>query len=152
MIYTDLTKKAIEIAFRAHEGQVDKAGWPYVLHPVHLAEQMNTEDECVVALLHDVVEDSDITFEELEKEGFTEVQLEALRLLTREKDEPDLTKEEKDRRYFEYVERIGKNPIAKAVKMADLTHNMDKTRLSEITEKDEKRHAKYKKALEMLQN
>ncbi len=152
MIYTDLTKKAIEIAFRAHEGQVDKDGWPYVLHPVHLAEQMNTEDECVVALLHDVVEDSDITFEELEKEGFTEVQLEALRLLTREKDEPGLTKEEKDRRYFEYVERIGKNPIAKAVKMADLTHNMDKTRLSEITEKDEKRYAKYKKALEMLQN
>ena len=150
MIYTELTKKAILVAFRAHEGQTDKAGMPYVLHPVHLAEQMETEDTCVVALLHDVVEDSDTTFEDLEKEGFTDVQLEALRLLTRDESERGLSEEEKDRRYFEYVEKIKSNPIARAVKIADLKHNMDKSRLQTVTEKDEKRYTKYSKALSAL--
>lgn len=140
MVYTELTKKAVNIAYKAHEGQIDKSGIPYIFHPMHLADQMTTEDTCVVAILHDVLEDTDVTYEELSKEGFTKEQLEALKLLTHSSDVP----------YLDYVRNLKDNPIARTVKLADLKHNQDKTRLNVITKKDEKRLIKYKKAENIL--
>ena len=139
MIYTKNTKKAIIIAYNAHINQKDRSGLPYILHPIHLAEQMDTEEECIVALLHDVVEDTDITFEELEKE-FSKTIIDALKLLTHDKDTD----------YFEYIEKIKSNPLAVKVKLADLKHNSDETRLENITEKDIARNKKYVKAIKML--
>ena len=139
MIYTEKTHKAMKIAYEAHQGQVDRAGVPYIFHPFHLAEQMDTESECIVALLHDVVEDTDITFEDLEKDFSSEV-ISALKLLTHQKCIP----------YMHYVEALKENPIARKVKLADLKHNSDITRLSTLTPKDIKRNEKYKKAIELL--
>ena len=101
MIYTELTYKAIKVAFKAHEGQLDKTGLPYILHPIHVAEQMKDEDSCVAAILHDVIEDTDITLEDLRKEGFTEKQLEAVALLTH-----DLSVD-----YMDYIIQLSGNPI-----------------------------------------
>ncbi len=140
MIYTDLTRKAIKIAFEAHDGQFDRSGLPYILHPVHVAEQMKTEDACVVALLHDVIEDTDITFEDLEKEGFSDTQVEGVRLMTHR---PEVD-------YLEYVRRLKPNSIAREVKIADLNHNLDPARLPEVTPKDLARFEKYKMALKIL--
>ncbi len=140
MIYTELTKKAILVAFKAHAGQMDRAGLPYILHPLHIAEQMKDEDTCVVALLHDVIEDTDMTLDDLRQYGFTEAQLEGVRLMTHE-DGVD---------YFDYVRAIKKNEIAKAVKLEDLKHNSDTTRLAEVTDKDMERLKKYKKAEAIL--
>ena len=142
MIYTKKTKMAMKLAYEKHHGQVDKSGLPYIHHPLHLAEQMNTEEACIVALLHDVIEDTNTTFEDLEAFSFGEEIIDALKLLTRNKDED----------YFAYVERISKNPIAKQVKIADLMHNSDPTRLSQIYETDRKRLEKYNKALQILQD
>ena len=139
MIYTENTKKAIIIAYNAHMGQEDKFGMPYIFHPVHLAEQMDSEDECIVALLHDVVEDTDVTMEDLEKEFSSEV-IEALKLLTHDKSVP----------YEEYVLDLKDNPIARKVKLADLNHNSDVTRLINITEKDIERNKKYENAIKLL--
>ena len=119
MIYTNLTKKALKICFNAHINQVDKTGLPYVFHPFHLAEQMNSEDEVCVALLHDTVEDTDITFEDLINEGFNDNIINALKLLTHNDDTP----------YMDYIYKIKDNPIARIVKLADLYHNSDLTRL-----------------------
>lgn len=141
MINTKLTRKAMVIAYNAHANQFDKAGVPYIFHPIHLAEQMDTEIECIIALLHDVVEDTKVTFEQLEKEFSKEI-IEILKLLTHDK-ETD---------YMEYVKKIKENPIAKKVKIADITHNADETRLDKITEKDILRREKYKEALEILNN
>lgn len=141
MINTKLTRKAMIIAYNAHMNQIDKAGIPYIYHPVHLAEQMNTETECIVALLHDVVEDTEITFEQLEKEFPSEV-IEILKLLTHSKDVE----------YMDYIMEIKKNPIAKKIKIADIKHNSDESRLDNICEKDIERISKYKKALDLLQN
>ena len=140
MIYTPLTKKAYKIAFETHRDQLDKTGLPYIHHPLHLASQMTDEVTTCVALLHDVVEDSDMTFEELEKLGFGGEIIDALRLLTHADDVP----------YMDYVREIKKNPVAAAVKRADLMHNSDMTRLDVVTEKDLQRAEKYKKALEIL--
>lgn len=139
MIYTVNTRKAMEIAYKAHHGQVDKSGVPYIFHPIHLAEQMDTEEECIVALLHDVVEDTEMTFEQLEKD-FSEAVIQALKLVTRDQKED----------YMQYVEKIKINPIAKKVKLADLHHNSDKTRLEKMTLIDLKRNEKYQKAIEFL--
>lgn len=139
MIYTGNTRKAMEIAYKAHHGQVDKSGVPYIFHPIHLAEQMDTEDECIVALLHDVVEDTEMTFEQLEKD-FSETVIQALKLVTRDKNED----------YMQYVEKIKMNPIAKKVKLADLHHNSDIARLEKITLIDLKRNEKYEKAIKFL--
>ena len=87
MIYTEMTKKAIRFAFQAHEGQLDRSGLPYILHPLHLAEQMTSEDACVTALLHDILEDTDATVEDLRKEGFSETQIEAVERRSRTEDE-----------------------------------------------------------------
>ena len=149
MIYTELTIRAMKIAYRAHEGQVDKIGVPYIYHPVHLAEQMTTEDTCVAALLHDVVEDSDCSLDDLKAQGFTDAQIEAVRLLTHEIKE-GLDYKGREQEYLDYVRRLKSNPIARIVTLADLTHNMDPNRIKNPTEWDEKRMKKYKKAYEIL--
>ena len=120
MIYTPLTAKAMAIAYSAHHGQADKAGVPYIFHPIHLAEQMEDEISCCVALLHDTIEDTDVTFAQLEPE-FPSAVLDALRLLTHRKEVP----------YFEYVRAIRANPIAVRVKLAEIAHNSDQTRLAD---------------------
>lgn len=139
MINTERTRKAINIAYNAHMGQKDKAGLPYIFHPFHLAEQMETEEECIVALLHDVVEDTDVNFKELEGE-FSSTVIDALKLLTHDKSVD----------YMEYIETLKKNKIAKKVKIADITHNSDFTRLDKVTQEDVLRNEKYRKALEIL--
>ena len=146
MIYTEKTRKALHICFCAHKDQMDKSGVPYVFHPFHVAERMKDEDSTVAALLHDVVEDTDYTFEQLEAEGFGENVMEALRLLTHQSGV--FTEED----YLQYVLKLKQNPIARAVKIADLEHNSDLSRFgSDITERDIMRAAKYQKALVLLQ-
>lgn len=140
MIYTEMTKKALDICFDAHKDQRDKSGLPYVFHPFHLAEQMKDEDSTIVALLHDVVEDSSYTLEDLREQGFREAVLDALRLMTHDPDVP----------YMAYVAQIKKNPIAKKVKLADLRHNSDISRLDAPTEKDRERVEKYREATALL--
>lgn len=140
MIYSQLTKKAMKIAYEAHKNQTDKSGIPYIYHPIHLAEQMKDEQTTCVALLHDVVEDTDIKLCDLRNEGFPESVLEALRLMTHDKMVP----------YMDYVRKIKENPIARAVKLADLKHNSDLSRLDVVDEKANKRVVKYRKAIEIL--
>ena len=140
MIYTEDTKKALRLCFDAHKEQTDKSGIPYVLHPFHLAEQMTDEVTTVVALLHDVVEDTDYTLEDLQKEGFSQEVIDAVALLTHN---PNVL-------YMDYVKRIKQNPIAKAVKLADLNHNSDLTRVDVVDEKVLQRREKYQKAIKIL--
>ena len=140
MIYTTATKKALRMCFDAHKEQEDKSGLPYVFHPFHLAEQMQDETTTIVALLHDVVEDTDYTLEELKKEGFGDVVIDALALLTHD----DVTP------YMDYVARIKENPVAKAVKLADLAHNSDLSRMDTIDEKVMERYRNYQEAIALL--
>ena len=141
MIYTAMTKKALKICFEAHKEQKDKTGLPYVFHPFHLAEQMKDETTTIVALLHDVAEDTDITLDDLRNEGFSNEVIDALALLTHDPAVP----------YMEYVRKIGTNPLATKVKLADLAHNSDTTRLDhEPTEADLKRLQKYQEAKKIL--
>ena len=121
MIYTPLTIRAMQIAYAAHHAQVDTAGVPYIFHPLHLAEQMEEEISCCAALLHDTVEDTEITLEALAADFPPEV-VEAVGLLTHEEGTD----------YYDYVRRIRGNPIAKKVKLADLNHNMDATRFAGV--------------------
>ena len=139
MINTKLTRKAMIIAYNAHKNQVDKSGVPYIYHPIHVAEQMDTEEECVVALLHDVVEDTNVTFKQL-GEVFSKEIIDILKLLTKKK-EID---------YYEYINKIKENAVARKAKIADIKHNLDRSRLDVITDKDIKREEKYKKALSIL--
>ena len=140
MIYTKMTKKAIKLMYEKHKDQVDKAGMPYVLHPLHVAEKMDNEVTTTVALLHDIVEDTDVTFEQLSEYGFSQKVVDALKCLTHK---PDVE-------YFDYIKEIAKNPVATIVKIADLEHNSDLTRLDEISESDLLRVQKYSKSLEYL--
>ena len=140
MLYTPLTKKALTLCFEAHKEQKDKSGLPYVFHPFHLAEQMTDEATTVVALLHDIVEDTDYTLTDLAAMGFGEAVLDAIALMTHDDDTP----------YMDYVARIKENPIAKAVKLADLAHNSDITRMDTITEQDLARVEKYRQAMALL--
>ncbi len=140
MIYTPLTKKAMKLCFEAHKDQVDKSGLPYVFHPFHLAEQMPDEVTTVVALLHDVVEDTDYTLDDLRAMGFPAQVVEALALMTHDKAVP----------YLDYVAAIKFNPIARAVKLADLRHNSDVTRLDMVDDKARERLAKYAQAISLL--
>ena len=150
MIYTDMTRLAMKVAYDAHAGQLDRAGVPYIYHPIHVAEQMDNEDACVVALLHDVVEDTDISLDDLKEMGFTETQLEGVRLMTHIPPEGELSEEEKLEDYLDYVRRIKDNDLAKQVKIADLNHNADPSRCITDTPSDRARYEKYKKALEIL--
>lgn len=133
-------EKAIAIAAKAHEGQTDKGGVAYIMHPLKLMMVMDTEDERITAILHDVVEDSSITIEDLKTEGFSEPVLEAITLLTREKKAS----------YQKYIEAIAENALATKVKMADLSHNMDITRIPEATLKDFKQREQYEKYQQYL--
>lgn len=143
MIYTALTNRAMQIAYEAHAGQVDKCGTPYVFHPCHLAEQMPDEVTTCVALLHDVVEDTPITFEELEREFPPEV-TEPLRLLTHDPAVP----------YRDYIDALVVDPVARTVKRADLMHNLDETRFEGCGYIDEaklsRRRERYRVALDIL--
>ncbi len=140
MIYTELTKKAMKLCFEAHKEQVDKSGLPYVFHPFHVAEQMTDEITTAIALLHDVVEDTDYTLQDLIDMGFPREVTDALALLTHEDGVP----------YLEYVAGIKADPAARAVKLADLAHNSDSTRLDSVDEKALERIEKYRKAIEIL--
>lgn len=140
MIYTSETKKALKLSFEAHKNQVDKSGIPYIYHPFHLAEQMPDENSTIVALLHDVVEDTDYTFEDLQAMGFSDTVVEALKLMTHADSVP----------YMDYVKKIKDNKIACAVKLADLRHNSDLSRLDIVDEKARERQQKYKEAMELL--
>ena len=141
MIYTPLTKKAMNLCFEAHKDQVDKSGLPYVFHPFHLAEQMTDELTTVTALLHDVVEDSDYTLADLGEMGFPATVLDALAMLTHDDGSA----------YLEYVARLKTNPIARAVKLADLRHNSDPTRLDFIDVRMQARLEKYAAAIRLLE-
>ena len=141
MIYTKMTKKALNICFDAHKDQKDKSGLPYVFHPFHLAEQMETEETTIVALLHDVIEDTDITLEDLSAEGFSKSVIEAIALMTHSDDV----------NYMAYVRGIKKNPIAATVKLADLRHNSDLSRLDVVDEQALRRRETYLKAIAFLE-
>ena len=119
MIYTKQTTKALRFAYDAHHGQMDKSGAPYINHPLHVAESMTNEAETIAALLHDVVEDTPFTCEDLLNEGFDPAAVEAVRLLTKSDDVS----------YDDYICAIRENPIARRVKIEDLQHNMDLSRL-----------------------
>lgn len=126
--------------FEAHKEQRDKSGLPYVFHPFHLAEQMEDETTTVVALLHDVVEDSDYTLDDLRRMVFSQEVCEAVDLMTHREGVP----------YMEYVRRIKTNPVAVKVKLADLRHNSDMTRMEAPTERDLQRAEKYREAMRLL--
>ncbi|MEG1847406.1 MAG: GTP pyrophosphokinase [Lachnospiraceae bacterium] len=134
--------KALLFAMEKHKGQVDKAGKDYINHPVYVALHMHTESAKIVALLHDVLEDTDATVEDLTHLRLSKEQIEAIQLLTRtDKTEP----------YMDYIRRIHTNPLAAAVKKQDLLHNMDISRFARPTEKDLLRAQKYQEALELLE-
>lgn len=141
MIYTAKTKAALKLCFQAHKDQLDKSGMPYVFHPFHLAEQMETEETTIVALLHDLIEDTDYTIEDLINMGFNKAITDAVSLMTHA-DNVD---------YMDYICMIKENPIAKAVKLADLKHNSDLTRLDSVDEKALTRREKYLKAMALLE-
>ena len=146
MIYTRLTKKALLLSFNAHKNQKDKGGMPYVYHPFHIAEQMKTEDTTIVALLHDVIEDTEYTLDDLREMGFPRQITEAIALMTHDKSVP----------YLDYIAKIRDNPIAREVKLADLKHNSDLSRLAEESmdvkqiEESLLRVAKYREAIDLL--
>lgn len=140
MIYTTLSKNAFKLCFEKHKEQKDKTGLPYVFHPFYLATQMDDEYSTVCALLHDVVEDSDVTFDDLEKYGYPIEIIDALKLLTHNNDDD----------YFDYVRKVCTNKLALKVKIADLKHNSDLSRLDVIDEWALKRQEKYKKALKLI--
>ena len=143
MIYTDLTKKAMRIAFDAHKEQADKSGLPYIFHPFHLAEQMTDEISVCVALLHDVVEDSPLTFGDLANHGIPLEVIKALVLLTHDESVS----------YSDYVKNIkdSGNQCAIDVKLADLRHNSDLSRLDGFDEKAIARIKKYRDAIAVLE-
>ena len=141
MLYTPLTKKAMKLCFAAHRDQTDKSGLPYVFHPFHLAAQMTDEETTVVALLHDVVEDTEYTLSDLGDMGYPSAVLEAIALMTHDDSVP----------YLEYVAKIKHNHIAKAVKLADLRHNSDLTRLDVVDERAIARAEKYAAAIRLLE-
>lgn len=127
---------ALQIAQKAHAGQVDKAGKDYILHPMTVASYMDTDTEKAIAYLHDVLEDTDVTVDALRKIFPNEI-VDTLITLTHRKDES----------YFEYIQRVSKSKLAKKVKVADLLHNLDITRIKEPTKQDYERLEKYKKAI-----
>ena len=133
-------EKAISIAIEAHKGQFDKAGDPYILHPLRVMFQMETKEEMIAAVLHDVLEDTAITSDQLKEMGFSERVLEALDSVTKKAGE----------KYEDFVQRAALHPIGKKIKLADLRDNMDLSRLEEITDNDIKRVKKYHGALKII--
>ena len=131
---------ALSIARQAHEGQLDKAGVDYIEHPIYVASQVDTEEEKAVALLHDVIEDSSVTAEELLNAGLPETVVTAIQILSKKKGQD----------YQTYLENVKSNPLARVIKLADLKHNSDLSRLPSISAKDRERLKKYKKAMDFL--
>ena len=131
---------ALSIATEAHRGQFDKAGIDYIEHPIFVASQVDSEKEKAVALLHDVIEDSSVTAEELLNAGLPETVVTAVQILSKKKGQD----------YQTYLKTVKSNPLARAVKLADLKHNSDLLRLETITGKDLERLEKYKKAIDYL--
>lgn len=140
MLYTDLTIKAMRVAYEAHKDQYDKGGMPYIFHPYHLAQQLENEYEICVALLHDVVEDTTVTIEDLATEGFPKEVCDAVKLLTRDR---SLT-------YLDYVRNVKNNPIARKVKLLDLEHNSDPSRPLKDPVKKAELMDRYAKAKQIL--
>ena len=135
MLMSPRVLEALTLAAKAHDGQHDRSGLPYILHPINVANQLETEDEIVLGLLHDVVEDSDVPLEEI-RERFGDRIADALFLLTKRADED----------YMDYIERVATDPLAVRIKLADLTHNMDPARHPNPDEWDLEHLAKYEKA------
>lgn len=135
-----MLSKALKVAVKAHSNQVDKGGNPYIYHPAAVANMVESEEEKIVALLHDVVEDSSITLEVIESYGFSDRVLKALKVITKCKGED----------YEDYINRVKQDPIACKVKIADLKHNMDLTRIPEPCEEDYVRVEKYKNNIKQL--
>lgn len=133
-------ERAIAIAAAAHAGQTDKAGAPYILHPLRVMLAVRTIDERIVAVLHDVLEDTPVTAEELRAEGFPEHLLEALAAVTKIEGED----------YEDFVRRAASHPIGRVVKLADLADNSDRSRLATVTAKDEERLERYRRAIALL--
>lgn len=133
-------ERAIEIAASAHAGQVDKAGQPYILHPLRLMLAVKNESERITAILHDVVEDTEITIDDLKSEGFSETVLDAVLALTKIKGESRMAA----------AKRALQNPIARVVKLADVTDNMDLSRIAEPSEKDFSRLKEYEQVRALL--
>lgn len=133
-------ERAIAIAAEAHAGQFDKAGAAYILHPLKVMLSLNSEEERIAGVLHDVIEDSAWTVDDLRREGFSREILEALESVTRRKDET----------YAEFVQRAAENPVGRRVKLADLRDNCDLSRIASPTEKDFARIGKYKRAIESI--
>ena len=138
--FKPMLEKAIQIAIEAHQGQTDKAGAPYLLHLIRVMNEGQTEDERICGILHDLVEDTHWTFEDLRREGFSEEVIRALVCVTKQPNEP----------YTHFIERIKKNSLATKVKLNDLRDNMDITRLTFITEEDTQRLSKYLSAYHFL--
>jgi hypothetical protein len=134
-------ERAIAIATRAHEGATDKGGHPYILHPLRVMLAVESMDERLAAVLHDVLEDTAWTLAQLREEGFSETVIQALEALTKQQGED----------YMTFVLRAGTNPLAKTVKLADLADNMDLSRIPHPTEEDFERYLKYREAFEVLQ-
>lgn len=141
MIYTELTKKAMKLSFDAHREQIDKSGLPYVYHPYEVAQGVEGEYEICVALLHDVAEDTDISVDDIATMGFPREVTDALRLLCHDKSVP----------YLDYVRAIKGNEIARKVKISDLHHNSDLSRLTMVDEEALARVEKYREALRILE-
>ncbi len=138
--YAKLLELAIAIAHQAHAHQIDKAGQPYISHPLTVMAQMDTTESKVVAVLHDAIEDSDLTIEKLTLQGFPEIITDAILAITKFDDEL----------YEDYILRVKSNAIARKVKIADVTHNMDISRIAHPTDKDFQRLEKYRRVLKEL--
>ncbi|MCK9798391.1 HD domain-containing protein [Pseudomonas sp. MAFF 302030] len=134
-------ERAIAIAAMAHEGQVDKGGAPYILHPLQVMLRLQDPEARTVAVLHDVVEDSPVSLEDLREQGFSEGVLSALEALTKREGED----------YQAFVERAGRDPLARQVKLADLAENSDLSRIPAPSAKDLERVAKYRRAIDYLE-
>ena len=139
---TQTLERAIAIAAAAHEGQVDKGGAPYILHPLKVMQRVNTLEERIVAVLHDVVEDCGISFDDLRNEGFSETVLMAIASVTNVPDES----------YEEFIERAAQNPIGRVVKLADLEENSDLSRIAQPSWEDLERVEKYRRAIGVLRS
>lgn len=135
-----MLSKAINIATDAHRGQKDKAGEPYILHPLRVMLKMKDDGSRIVAVLHDVVEDTWVTLDLLQREGFNQDIIDAIDCITRRENE----------KYFDFIQRCKYNNIAKFVKLADLEDNSDINRIKNPSEKDYKRTQKYKDAINIL--
>ncbi len=141
MLYTEQTRRALRLAYDAHHGQTDRSGLPYIHHVLHVAEQMTDEVTTVAALLHDTVEDTALTPDDLLRAGVLPEAVEIVRRLTHASDVP----------YLDYIRALRDNPAAVAVKCADLAHNSDLSRLTHVTEADRRRAEKYRQAMRILQ-